>query len=110
MDCLVHHMLKTSTERFTAKEALIHGERRLSYREIYRRVSGLASGLQSIGVQRMDRIGIYLEPSIPQVLSIYSICQAGGAFVPINHSLYPDQVSHIANDCRMKGLITTQNR
>lgn len=38
---------------------------------------------------------------------IFGIAQAGGVFVPINHLLFPDQVAHIAQDCRMKGLITT---
>jgi acyl-CoA ligase (AMP-forming) (exosortase A-associated) len=110
MDFLMHHMLRRSAEDYPAKEALVHGEQRLSYQEVYRKVLELAGGLRSIGVQRVDRVGIYLEPSIAQVLSIFSISQAGGAFVPINHSLYPDQVSHIGNDCRMKGLITTQSR
>jgi acyl-CoA ligase (AMP-forming) (exosortase A-associated) len=47
---------------------------------------------------------------VPQVVSIFAIAQAGGVFVPINHLLFPDQVAHIANDCRMKALITTQSR
>jgi acyl-CoA ligase (AMP-forming) (exosortase A-associated) len=28
--------------------------------------------------------------------------------VPVNHLLFPEQVGHIVNDCRMKGLITTK--
>jgi acyl-CoA ligase (AMP-forming) (exosortase A-associated) len=44
--------------------------------------------------------------SIPQAISIFAISQAGGAFVPINTLLFPQQVAHIVNDCRMKVLIT----
>src|SRR2546426_838158 len=108
MDFLIHHMLRASASRFPEKEALVHENDRLTYQEVARRVAGLAYGLQAVGLQRGDRIGIFLEPSVPQVLAIFGISQAGGAFVPINNLLFPEQVVHIANDCGMKALITTR--
>ena len=108
MDYLVHHLLRSSAERFPDKEALVHGEQRLTYTEVARQTAGLAHGLQRVGLQRGDRIGIYLRPSVPQVLSIFGTSLAGGVFVPINETLFPNQVAHIAKDCGMKGLITNQ--
>jgi acyl-CoA ligase (AMP-forming) (exosortase A-associated) len=110
MDFLLHHLLRASARRAPEKEALVHNTERLSYEEVARRVAGLACGLRRAGLERGDRVGIYLEPSVPQVVSIFAIAQAGGAFVPINHLLFPDQVAHIANDCRMKAMITSQSR
>jgi acyl-CoA ligase (AMP-forming) (exosortase A-associated) len=110
MNFLVHHMLQTSACRSPGKEALVHGNRRLTYEEVARQSTGLACGLQCAGVRRGDRIGIYLDHSIPLVLSIFSISQAGGVFVPINSLLFPDQVAHIVKDCGMKGLITTTSK
>jgi acyl-CoA ligase (AMP-forming) (exosortase A-associated) len=107
MDFLVHHMLQASARRSPDKEAIVHGQQRLTYREVARRVSGLAAGLQQAGLQRADRIGICLEASIPQVLSIFAASEAGAVFVPVNSLLYPEQVAHIARDCGMRGLITT---
>jgi len=71
------------------------------------RCSGLAKGLRSAGLVRGDRIGIYLDPSVAQVVSIFGTSEAGGVYVPINATLFPEQVGHIARDCGMKGLITT---
>ena len=107
VDFLTHHMLRTSALRCPEKEALVHGDQRWTYQEVVQRVGGLASGLREAGLQRGDRIGIYLEPSVAQVLSIFGISQAEGVFVPINSVLFPDQVAHIAKDCGMKGLVTT---
>jgi len=107
MDFLIHHMLRTSAHHLADKEALVHGDQRLSYREVARRSSGLATGLRRRGLVRGDRIGIYLEPSAAQVISIFGVSEAGGVFVPINATLFPEQVAHIARDCGMKGLITT---
>jgi acyl-CoA ligase (AMP-forming) (exosortase A-associated) len=107
MDFLIHHMLRTSAQRLPDKEAMVHGKERLTYKELARRVSGLARGLREAGTKRCDRIGIYLEASVPQVISIFGISESGGAYVPINAQLFPEQVGHIAKDCGMKGLITT---
>lgn len=110
MDFLIHHMLRSSAGRWPHKEALVHLDQRLPYEQVAARVTGLARGLREAGLRRGDRVGIYLEPSIPQALSIFAVSQAGGVFVPINHLLFPDQVAHIANDCRMTALVTTPAR
>ncbi|MCI0417942.1 MAG: acyl-CoA ligase (AMP-forming), exosortase A system-associated [Acidobacteria bacterium] len=110
MDFLIHHLLGASTSRYPEKEALVHGDHRLTYREVFRQVAGLAQGLRASGLQRGERVGIYLEPSIAQVVSIFGASQAGCVFVPINAVLFPEQVVHIANDCRMSALITTPTK
>ena len=108
MDFLIHHMLRTSARRLPSKEALVHGGSRLTYDDTYQRVRGLAAGLLKAGVLRGERVGIYLDPSVAQVLAIFAISEAEAVFVPINQTLFPDQVSHIANDCGLSGLVTTK--
>jgi acyl-CoA ligase (AMP-forming) (exosortase A-associated) len=110
MDFLIWHLLRESARRTPGKEALVHGEQRLSYGEVARRVAGLATSLRDAGVKRGDRVGIYLEASVPQVISIFGISQGEGVYVPINALLLPEQVMHIARDCGMKALITTRSK
>ena len=107
MDFLIWHLLRDSVSRNPDKEALVHGDQRLSYREVGQRASGLATSLRSAGMKRGDRIGIYLEASVPQVISIFGVTQGEGVYVPINALLRGEQVMHIARDCGMKGLITS---
>ena len=110
MDFLIHHMLGASARRLPEKEALVHGGQRLAYAEVARRVGGLAHGLREAGIERGDRIGIYLDASVPQALSMFAVSQAGGVYVPVNGLLYPDQVAYIARDCGMKALVTTPEK
>ncbi|MGC1268834.1 MAG: acyl-CoA ligase (AMP-forming), exosortase A system-associated [Candidatus Acidiferrum sp.] len=110
MDYLTHHMLRTSAKRAPEKEALVHGAERLSYAEVASKTAGIAHGLRNAGVLQGDRVGIYLEASVQQVLSIFGISEAGAVFVPINGTLFPEQVAHVARDCGMKGLITSKNK
>ena len=110
MDSLIHHMLRASASRFPDKEALVDKEMRLSYESVAKQVGGLAEGLRQAGLRRGDRVGIYLETSVLQALSIFGVSQAGEVFVSINSLLFPEQVAHIASDCQMRGLITTREK
>jgi len=107
MDFLIWHLLRESERKTPDKEALVHGDRRLSYRDVERQTAGLAAGLRNAGMKRGDRVGIYLDASIPQVISIFGVSRGEGVYVPINSLLRPEQVMHIARDCGMKALITT---
>ena len=110
MDFLLHHMLYTSAKRFPEKEALVYRNDRLTYHQMAQQTTGIAYGLRDAGLQRGDRVGIYLNPSIFQTLSILGVSQTGGVFVPINSLLMPDQVFHIMTDCRVSCLITDQEK
>lgn len=110
MDFLVHHPLCSSARKFPEKEALVCGVQRLTYAEVEQSARNLAQGMISCGLKRGDRVGVFFEPSVHQVLAIESISMAGGVFVPINHRLFPDQVKHIAIDCGMKALMTSANK
>jgi acyl-CoA ligase (AMP-forming) (exosortase A-associated) len=107
MDFLIWHLLRESVRRAPEKEALVHGDQRLSYGQVGRRTAGLATGLRKAGLKRGERVGIYLEASVPQVISIFGVSQGEGVYVPINALLHADQVMHVARDCGMKALITT---
>lgn len=110
MDYLIHHMLRASSEQFPEKEALVHKDQRLSYETLSARVDALAQGLIDLGIQRGDRVGIFLETSVEQVVSIFGTSRAQGVFVPMHHSLKPEQVGHIIGDCEISALITTPDR
>jgi len=110
MDFLVHHMLRTTAERFADKEALVQGTRRLTFAEFASQAAGVARGLREAGLRRGERVAVFLEASLEQSLAILGISQAGGVFVPIHHSLFPHQVEHILSDCDVTGLITDSRK
>jgi len=110
MDYLVHHMLRNSTGRAPEKEAVVDGATRLTYGQVSSAVNSLAAQLQQAGIQRGERVGIYLEPSVAQVISIFGVSAADAAYVPVNSVLFPEQVQHIVRDCSMAALITTDKK
>lgn len=110
MDFLIHHMLLSSAQRYPDKEALVDTSQRLTYADAAAQCSAIASGLGKVGVKRGDRVGIWLESSVLQAVSILGASQSGGVFVPINSLLFPDQAAHVMRDCGTVALITTKEK
>ena len=110
MNYLIQHMLLRSAERYPDKEALVDATQRLSYAKGVKQSGAIASGLRNVGVKRGDRVGIWLESSVLQAISILGASQSGGVFVPINSLMFPDQAGHIMRDCETVGLITTKEK
>lgn len=110
MDFLLHHFLRETAKEAPEKEAVVHGDERLSYRQLDETTGKIAAGLLRIGLERSDRVGILLDRSVNEVYSIFGISRAGGVFVPINPLLFPEQVKHIMNDCQVRILITSSGK
>lgn len=104
---LIHHLLEDTADRFAGKVAVKHGDRTVTYGELLeesRRMKGL---LIQLGIQRGDRVGIYLDKSVEQLVAMFATSMAGAVFVFINPILKKDQIEYIVNDCQVKLLITT---
>ena len=63
-----------------------------------------------LGLQKSERIAVYLEKRIDTVTALFGAATAGGVFVPVNPLLKADQVSHILNDCNVQILVTSPER
>ncbi len=106
MQYLIHHMLSESAAKYPSSEALVAKSQRINYEDMAAQVANAAGNLRELGVNRGDRIAIFLPPSATLPLAIFATAQASAVFVPIHHGLFPDQVLHILNDCGAVALIT----
>ncbi|MEC5387204.1 acyl-CoA ligase (AMP-forming), exosortase A system-associated [Uliginosibacterium sp. H3] len=107
---LLHDLLGSSAARTPHATALVDGNRHIDYASLQGEVEGLAASLLSLGVQRGQRVAMWMEKRSEMVVSIFASSRAGAAFVPINPLLKPAQVGHILQDCTVRILITTATR
>jgi long-chain acyl-CoA synthetase len=87
------------------KTALVCGERRLTYAEVDDMANRLANALIAAGVERGDRVAVFLPNSLETVAAIFATLKAGAIFVVINHSTKFDKLSYILDDCQASALI-----
>jgi amino acid adenylation domain-containing protein len=104
---LVHEFLEQAARRWPAKVALVCEEQRMTYAQLDDMANRLANWLIAQGVQRGDRVGIFLGNSVSAVVSFFAVLKAGGVFVIINPGTKARKLSFILRDCQAVGLITS---
>ncbi|MEO8517735.1 MAG: acyl--CoA ligase family protein [Dermatophilaceae bacterium] len=87
--------LRRAAEVFPDNEAVVYGERRMSYTQLAAEVTRVANALKACGVSPGDRVA-YLLPNIPEMLvAHFAVPLAGGVLVAINTRLAPPEVHYI---------------
>ncbi len=107
---LLPDLVTRSAQRFPQRTALTYGKESLSYADLQAAVTGFASGAIGLGLQRGERIAIYLEKRFETVIASFGAPAAGCVFVPLNPLLKPEQVAYILRDCNVRMLVTSPER
>jgi long-chain acyl-CoA synthetase len=107
---LVRDFLENSADRLPDKVAIICEQKRLTYSEIDGMANCLANAMLDRGVQRGDRVAIYLNNSVEAVVSIFAALKTGAVFVPVNPTTKRDKLAYILNNCRASGLLIDGRR
>ena len=98
------HFLTRAAAIFPRKTAVIHGDRRISYREFDARARRLANALTSLGLDKGDRVA-FLSPNTPAMLEAhYGVPAAGCILVAINTRLKTEEVGYILEHSGSKVL------
>ena len=99
--------LETSARRYPEKPAVIYYGNRISYSEILDSVERLATFLHSKGIEKGDRVAIYMQNSPHWIISYFGILRANAVVVPVNPMLVEKELEYILSDSGCKGAITT---
>jgi amino acid adenylation domain-containing protein len=110
MSYLLQQLLTKSAKDYPEKEAVLHKSRSITYEQLETLSNQLAWVLRNRGIERGDRVGIYLNKSIEAVVAIFGILKAGGVYVPLDPGAPVKRVAFIIGNCQMKGLIGTQEK
>jgi amino acid adenylation domain-containing protein len=106
----LEQFLERSAAAHPDKVAIICGDRRLTYAEIESQCNRLAHGLIGEGVQRGDRVGVYLDNTVESVLAVWAILKAGAAFMMVNPTTKSDKLSYVLNNSRATALILARRK
>ncbi len=106
-NCIDRHLKKNGN-----KTAIIwvgddpSDQKKISYKELHKNVCKAANALKSIGVQKGDRVTIYLT-MIPELAYVMLACARIGAVHSIIFGGFsPDSIATRINDCKSDYLIT----
>jgi malonyl-CoA/methylmalonyl-CoA synthetase len=83
------------------------GEREeISYRELGRAAAAMARRLSARGVERGDRVALFLSSRPETAVAFLAVMRLGAVAVPINLAYRRREIAHILGDARPKLLLT----
>lgn len=107
---LLHELVTRTANQRPDAIAIRDGKQEVSYRALGEAVQAVGRALCALGLERQERVAIFLPKRLETVYSMFGACLAGGVMVPINPVLKAPQVGHIVRDCNARVLITTAER
>ncbi len=110
MKTLIHHLITDTAKRYPTNIAVKHKEECIDYHSLAMQVAKAAAGYQQLGLERSERVAIYLPKFIETVAACFGVSHADGVLVPVNPILKPEQVKHILNDCNARILVTSSQK
>ncbi|WP_416768984.1 amino acid adenylation domain-containing protein [Pseudomonas sp. RHF3.3-3] len=94
----IHGLFEAQVASTPDALAVVHGERRLSYRELNEKANRLAHALRKQGVQPDSRVGICVERGAEMVVGLLAILKAGGAYVPLDPAYPAERIAYMLQD------------
>src|SRR5512134_3253729 len=81
------------------KAAVVFEGETISYADLKRRADRTACWLQSVGVEKSDRVAVLLDNG-PEFLELYLACaRLGAIFVPLNNRLTGPELRYLLGNC-----------
>lgn len=111
-DCpgkLIHELFEQQVLKTPDSYVLMHGEKRITYKDFNQEADKLASILINRGIEVGDFVVILADRSIEFVVSVLAVLKAGGAYVPVDDNYPVSRKDYIIKDCAAKFILTTKS-
>jgi len=102
---LVSEFLQDSAEHYPDKVALVSDGSRWTYAQIEEQANRIANGLLALGLERGERVALWLPNSAEAVMALFAILKAGGVFTVLNPTTKPGKVWRILANCAASGIL-----
>jgi len=94
----IHGLFEAQVASTPDALAVVHEDRKLSYRELNEQANRLAHALRKHGVQPDSRVGICVERGAEMVVGLLAILKAGGAYVPLDPAYPAERIAYMLQD------------
>jgi fatty-acyl-CoA synthase len=97
--------LRRAQSLYAQREAVVEGNERRNYAQLFERVARLAKGLQDLGVGRHERVACVLSSGSALLEAHMAVARIGAVLVPLSPRLGREDYRWILRHCRAKVLI-----
>ena len=90
--------LEVSAARYPDKAAYVYCGQAMTFAELKRQAELLAGWLQGVGVERGDRVALFMQNCPQFVVAFYAAMRANAVVVPVNPMNRADEFTHYITD------------
>ncbi|MGV2831540.1 amino acid adenylation domain-containing protein [Myxosarcina sp. GI1(2024)] len=108
-DQCIHKLFEAQVEKTPDAIAVGFKNEQLTYAQLNARANQLAHYLQSLEVGSGVLVGICIEPSMEQVLSLLAVLKTNGVYVPLDPNYPQERLTFMLSDSNVRILITQQS-
>ncbi len=105
---LIHSAVQAWARKTPDAPAMVFGGEMQSYGELWAASERLAAALLANGLQRSDRVGVFMRKGLELGPAIYGTLLAGGAFVPLDPAVPVERLEFMLRDCGIRHVVTTE--
>ena len=91
-------LFQFKAEKYKNRYALVQGERRIKYEELYEYANKIAHSLAKSGVKKGDRILVVMKNRIETVALYWGVQLIGAVFTPVNFRFTADEVKFVLDN------------
>ncbi|CCM74234.1 long-chain fatty acid--CoA ligase [Rhizobium mesoamericanum] len=102
-------LLEKSCTRYANRTAFSSMGKALTYRELESHTRKIAAWLQSIGLQKGDRVAVMMPNVLQNPIAVYGILRAGFVVVNVNPLYTPRELEHQLRDSGAKAIFVLEN-
>ncbi len=99
-------ILRTNATRFADRDAVVDGERRVTYSELSEQAVRATRAMMAAGVAPGDRVAVWAPNRLEFVVAALGILGAGGWLVPINTRFKGDEAAYVLRKSGARLLFT----
>ncbi len=102
---LLGETIVRNVRKFPAKEGLVYGRTRLTYRQFNARINRLAHALVDIGIKKGSKVAILAFNCNQFLEAYYALGKIGGVAVPLNFRLHAEEFAYMVHHSDAEALI-----
>ncbi|GAC1041521.1 long-chain fatty acid--CoA ligase [Rhizobium sp. No.120] len=102
-------LLEESCARYADRPAFTSMGKSIIYRDLDLQTRKIAAWLQSLGLQKGDRVAVMMPNVLQNPIAVYGILRAGLVVVNVNPLYTPRELEHQLRDCGAKAIFVLEN-
>ncbi|MFD3755528.1 amino acid adenylation domain-containing protein [Streptomyces sp. NPDC058622] len=105
----LHELFAAQAERTPDAEAVVDGDRRLSYAELAAYAWRIGRTLREHGAAPGELVAVVMEKGWEQYAAVYGVLASGAAYLPLDPSVPPERLRRLLAEAGVDRILTQSN-